>query len=313
MAEALTTLTTPLEVQVSDRQLASLLNEPPAPPLGLLVVREVQEDEGGAALAFQHRGPGRLARSDANYEAYLRLARRSQERQHPVGVRFGEGGAVLELVRADNDVPREMWEAEPGHTLVHFQGHDGVFRLPPDGPGARRLRGLLDKAIRQNARVWFVARKPDLMILDVLPVGWAPAQINLSFVVAPDELLRTADEILRSRMRGTKAIRSDVRAVAKAYIDEADELKRAVRDMEANAAVIQIEGRSPPDIIEKARRLRTVQFPKKELQEKVHAIANSYLLIAERNQQLFDEFKERYRDLLATTGARDSDLSWNSA
>jgi hypothetical protein len=86
--------------------------------------------------------------------------------------------------------------------------------------------------------------------------------------------------------------------MAKAYIDEADELKRAVREIQTNAARIQIASLSPPDIIEKAKRLRTVQFPNEELQEKVRAVANSYLLIAEKNQQHFDEFKEKYRDKL---------------
>ena len=70
----------------------------------LRVVREVHEDESGAAPPFPARGPGRLAVGDANYATHLRLARRSQERQHPVGVSFGEGQTITEVIRADNDV-----------------------------------------------------------------------------------------------------------------------------------------------------------------------------------------------------------------
>ena len=46
----------------------------------LRVVREVHEDESGAALRFQQGGQGRLALGDANYATHLRLARRSSRR-----------------------------------------------------------------------------------------------------------------------------------------------------------------------------------------------------------------------------------------
>lgn len=141
----------------------------------LLVVREVQEDEGGATLRFQNGGHGRLALRDAHYATSLRLARRSQERQHPVGVTFGNGHAITDLIRADNDVPRQVWEEEPDGCRVLFQGHDGVFRLKPDHPESVRLRALLEEALRQKARVWFLAQKPDLALLDALPAGGASA------------------------------------------------------------------------------------------------------------------------------------------
>jgi hypothetical protein len=105
----------------------------------------------------------------------LRLARRSQERQHPVGVSFGEGQTITEPIRADNDVPSQLWEEGPGQARLLFQGHDGVFRLPIDKQESARLRALLGEAIRQKARAWFIARKADLALLDVLPAGPAAA------------------------------------------------------------------------------------------------------------------------------------------
>ena len=137
----------------------------------LLVVREIQEDASGATLHFQQGGHGRLALRDANYATHLRLARRSQERQHPVGVSFGEGQAITELIRADNDVPTQLWEEEPERARVLFQGHDGVFHLKSDHPESARLRDLLDEALRQKAPVWFLAQKPDLALLDVRSAG----------------------------------------------------------------------------------------------------------------------------------------------
>jgi hypothetical protein len=137
----------------------------------LRVVREVREDESGATLRFHQGVKGRLALSDENYATHLQLARRSQERQHPVGVAFGEGQTITEMLRADNDVPSQLWEEEPGQARVLFQGHDGVFRLRPEHPESARLRAALDEALQQKVRVWFIAQKPDLALLDVLPVG----------------------------------------------------------------------------------------------------------------------------------------------
>jgi hypothetical protein len=139
----------------------------------LLIVREIQEDDSGAALHFQQGGHGRLAVGDPNYAAYLRLARRSKERQHPVGVSFAKAHTITELIRADNDVPSQLSEEAADRMRVFFQGHDGVFRLKPDHSESTRIRALLCEALRQKARVWFIAQKPDLALLDVLPAGWA--------------------------------------------------------------------------------------------------------------------------------------------
>src|SRR5262245_11187984 len=140
----------------------------------LAIVREIQEDEGGATLQFLQGGQGCLALGDANYEPHLRLARRSQERQHPLGIRFGEGRIIAELIRADNDVPAELCEDSTG-VRVLFQGHDGVFRLKTDHPESARLRAMLDEAVQRKARLWFLAQKPDLLLMDILPAGWATA------------------------------------------------------------------------------------------------------------------------------------------
>ena len=119
-----------------------------------------------------------------------------------------------------------------GGARVLFQGHDGVFRIRADRPGSAHLRNLLKEAIRQRIRVWFIAHKSDLTLLGVLP-SEGMREYQISFVVAPEHLLRAADEILHARIRCSKALQRDIRAVAKAYIDEADELKRGVRDIRA--------------------------------------------------------------------------------
>jgi len=141
----------------------------------LLVVREIQEDEAGATLCFQQGAHGRLAVGDPNYGSHLQLARRSQERRHPVGVGFGEAHAVTDLIRADNDVPKELWDEDADRALVLFEGHDGVFRVKTEHPEYARIRALIAEALQQKARVWFIAHKPDLVLLDVLKAGGSGA------------------------------------------------------------------------------------------------------------------------------------------
>jgi hypothetical protein len=137
----------------------------------LLIPQDVQEDDGGATLHFHQGIHGRLARGDADYETFLRLAQRCQERQHPVGVRFGEGQTIVELIRADNDIPTEVCGDAAG-VRVLFQGHDGVFRLKDDHPELTRLRVGLSHAIQCKARIWFIVQKSDQSLLDILPIGW---------------------------------------------------------------------------------------------------------------------------------------------
>ncbi len=91
--------------------------------------------------------------------------------QLPVGLSIGDGHAITELTPADNDVPAQLWEEGADRVRVLFQGHDGVFCLKADHPEFARIRSLLDEALRQKARAWFVAQKPDLALLDVLAAG----------------------------------------------------------------------------------------------------------------------------------------------
>jgi hypothetical protein len=240
----------------------------------------------------------------------LRLARRSQERQHPVGIRFGEGQALAELLRADNDVPTQLWEEGSDIAYVLFEGHDGVFHLQPDHPDFGRIHALLGEAIRLKARVWFFAQKPGLALLDVMAAGRTAdtteaagrrevtLRMQISFVSPTHEVVAAADAILRANIRCTPGLHRDIRAVAKACIDEADELKRAAKEIQTNADRVQLQTNSPPETVEKARRLQETQLANKSLQEKVRKVAKSYVVVAEKNQQLFDEFMKKYGDIL---------------
>jgi hypothetical protein len=146
----------------------------------LLIVQHIQEDAGGVTLHFQDGSQGRFTLGDGDRATYLRLARRSQERQHPVGVKFGEGQTIAALMRADNDVPTKLWEENHEGARALFQGHDGVFHLQGDHPERDRLLALLGEAIGLMARVWFISHKPELALLDVMPAGWEVAAAHSS-------------------------------------------------------------------------------------------------------------------------------------
>ncbi len=141
----------------------------------LRVVRDLQENEAGATLELQDGARAHLPRRDPTYARHLRLARRSQERQHPVGVSIGANDAITELSRADNDIPLALAPESSGATRVLFQGHDGVFQLKADHPDHSRIGAVLSEAVRTQSAVWFLADKPDLVLLDVSGVAKACA------------------------------------------------------------------------------------------------------------------------------------------
>lgn len=126
----------------------------------------------------------------------------------------------------------------------------------------------------------------------------AALSLNIQFVVPPDHLLKQADEILQASLRCTKELRRKIRAVAKAYIDEADELKRSVHEVRTDARIVQVQAASPAEMVARARRLESVALANKEIQEKVRAVARNYVMVAEENDRLYREFRERYRDVL---------------
>ncbi len=88
-----------------------------------------------------------------------------------------QGKACKTLARRFGHLERPCLIARPDiylftrNRLMRPPGHDGIFRLPKDHPEAARIRALLREAIPNKASVWFVARKPDLALLDVLAVG----------------------------------------------------------------------------------------------------------------------------------------------
>jgi hypothetical protein len=105
----------------------------------------------------------------------------------------------------------------------------------------------------------------------------------IRLVLATDRLVTMAKDLCRAHC--SEAIFTEIRALAKAYIDDAEEWKRAAVEFRSPAT-------SRPEIIETARRLMTVKMANRKLAVKVHELADSYLLIASVNDRLIMQSKK---------------------
>lgn len=139
--------------------------------LRLLVVREIQPSNSDVTILFENGPRSFLSASLKNYGYYLELARKSLDRRCPVGAALTDSGTITEIARADNDVPTQLLVHDKERMAVWFQGHNGIFYLRLDHPEFQRLNDVLKRSISTKGRVWFVARKPGLVIEDVVDGG----------------------------------------------------------------------------------------------------------------------------------------------
>ena len=135
--------------------------------LTLFTVKQIDLQPGEAVIVFVEGKTGRLPKAHKDYDYFLRLAQRSLERQHPVAASLDAQGQISDMARADNDVPARVADHDAERMKVAFEGHDGTYFLRKDHPKLKRLGDILRAAIKAKARVWFVAEKPSLVLVDV--------------------------------------------------------------------------------------------------------------------------------------------------
>jgi len=127
-------------------------------PVDLVIVGDIQYIGKSVTLELVKDSTtfsASLIESD-DYEYHLRLAQRSMDRSHPVGVQLNRHGNIVALKRADNDYVVGL-EDENNKVRVSFMGHDGIFWIHPDHPESGKMTGILRNAISNRERVWFVA------------------------------------------------------------------------------------------------------------------------------------------------------------
>jgi len=145
----------------------------------LVVVQGLKQvGSAGLAVTFHTKQTATLRADHRNYEYYERLLRRSLERKRPVAASVSNG-EVQQVIRADQDVVRDLVEDGPTRAKVWFAGHDGIYHIDRSDPQAKRVYDALAKSRRTEGWVWFAATIPDLLIVDALsedelPFNWGP-------------------------------------------------------------------------------------------------------------------------------------------
>jgi|SRR5215469_2301755 len=134
--------------------------------LKLVIVVGIQKTDSGSVIRFENGESANLLSSNSDYSYYLKLSERSLERKHPIGVGL-KGQEVSEMSRADADIVSHVVDNKQKQRLdVGFQGHDGLFSLQHTHPEFNRIADILNTSLREKKQVWFVAKKPMLVLQD---------------------------------------------------------------------------------------------------------------------------------------------------
>lgn len=170
--------------------------------LRLLFVKSVQESTADAIIIFQTGQKGRLSRNHKDYQYILKLAQKSLESQHPVGVRVDSAGEIGEIVRSDNDFVAFLAEASGDKIKVVFEGHDGIAYLERQHPRFDTIERDLHHALKEKKRIWFVWIAPRLMIEDVMVVEEDFKTTKLTDLEAIPAEFRAAAEAATNYLKG---------------------------------------------------------------------------------------------------------------
>jgi hypothetical protein len=134
--------------------------------LKLVIVVGIQKTDSGSVIRFQDGESAHLLSTNSDYSYYLKLAERSLERKHPVGVGL-RGHEIGEMSRADADVVSQVLENKAKDRFdIRFEGHDGTYSLQRSHPELARILGALNASLRERKQIWFVAKKPTLVLQD---------------------------------------------------------------------------------------------------------------------------------------------------
>jgi len=131
-----------------------------------MVVSGIERHGVTATIQFVNGPSTVLHLSEKKSEYYLKLVQRSLESRHPVGVALDENRLIIEVAGADNDIALRVRDRDKETQEVSFEGHDGIFTLRRDNPEFTRIAQILSASIQDKKRIWFVAKKPLLVIND---------------------------------------------------------------------------------------------------------------------------------------------------
>jgi len=168
----------------------------------LLIVKSVRESNADAVIIFQTGKKGRLSRNHKDYQFFLKLAQKSLESQHPVGVRADRAGEIDEIARADNDFVEFLGDESEGKIKVGFQGHDGIAHLERQNPRFENIERDLRRSLKEKKRIWFVWKGPRLTLQDVMIVEKDVKVTKLTELAALPAEFRAAAEAAANYLKG---------------------------------------------------------------------------------------------------------------
>jgi hypothetical protein len=167
----------------------------------LLIVKSVRESNADAVIIFQTGNKGRLSRNHKDYQCFLKLAQKSLESQHPVGV-ADRAGEIDEIARADNDFVEFLGDESEGKIKVGFQGHDGIAHLERQNPRFENIERDLRRSLKEKKRIWFVWKGPRLTLQDVMIVEKDVKVTKLTELAALPAEFRAAAEAAANYLKG---------------------------------------------------------------------------------------------------------------
>jgi len=135
----------------------------------LLFIKKIQEENSNIIIIFKNEQKVSLSKDNKNYDYYMRFVQRSIEYTKPIGVSIDNLGNIAEIIRADNDIVAQLAENRDKTKLkIFFRGHDGVFFLDFNHPKFQHIREILIQSLRENKRIWFIAKKPLLNLEEAI-------------------------------------------------------------------------------------------------------------------------------------------------
>lgn len=135
----------------------------------LLIVSDLTESDTVATLTFADKTTATLPKSEKEYDYFIKLVKRGYERKHPVMLTISKAKTVTDVGRSDSDIAVSLLDDDTNRRIkVMFQGHDGTYFLHRDHADFDKLHKLLTDSVANKKRLWFAARKPSLIIDDLM-------------------------------------------------------------------------------------------------------------------------------------------------
>ncbi len=135
----------------------------------LLIVSDLTESDTVATLTFADKKTATLPKTEKDYDYFIKLIKRGYERKHPVMLTINKAKAVTDVGRSDNDIAVSLPDDDANRRVkVMFQGHDGTYFLQRDHADFDKLHKLLTDSVANKKRLWFAARKPSLILDDLM-------------------------------------------------------------------------------------------------------------------------------------------------